>query len=102
MLAQRRSGMRPRKAWGATTRAMDALVLASTGDEPERTAQTSTEPRHLEGWTGMCDRLAWWPDITPGRGVSTVTASTWASASLCPRLSAGSEKPPSISMTLSV
>ena len=52
MLAQRRSGMRPRKAWGATTRAMDALVLARTGDEPERTAQTSTEPRHLEGLDG--------------------------------------------------
>ena len=37
------------KAWGATKRATDALVLARTGDEPERTPQTSTELRHLEG-----------------------------------------------------
>ena len=38
-----------RRPWGATKRATDALVLARTGDEPERTPQTSTELRHLEG-----------------------------------------------------
>ena len=48
------------KAWGATKRSTDALVLARTGDEPERTPQTSdgTEasggpgPGCATGWPG--------------------------------------------------
>ena len=35
------------KAWGATKRATDALILARTGREPERTPETSTELRAL-------------------------------------------------------
>ena len=36
------------KAWGATKRATDALVLARTGEEPERTPQTGAGLRGLE------------------------------------------------------
>ena len=35
------------KAWGATKRATDALVLARTGEEPERTPETGAELRML-------------------------------------------------------
>lgn len=35
------------KAWGATKRATDALILARTGFEPERTPETSVELRSL-------------------------------------------------------
>ena len=35
------------KAWGATKRATDALILARTGYEPERTPETSSELRLL-------------------------------------------------------
>ena len=35
------------KAWGATKRATDALILARTGDLPERTPETSTGLRYL-------------------------------------------------------
>ena len=35
------------KAWGATKRATDALILARTGDLPERTPETSTQLRTL-------------------------------------------------------
>ena len=35
------------KAWGATKRATDALILARTGREPQRTGQTSAGIRHL-------------------------------------------------------
>ncbi len=35
------------KAWGATKRATDALILARTGDLPERTPDTSTGLRYL-------------------------------------------------------
>ena len=36
------------KAWGATKRATDALVLARTGEEPERTPETGSGLRFLE------------------------------------------------------
>ena len=49
MLAQGKVRNAAEKACGATKCATDALVLARTGDEPERTPQTSTELRHLEG-----------------------------------------------------
>ena len=35
------------KAWGATKRATDALILARTGYEPERTPETSAQLRFL-------------------------------------------------------
>lgn len=35
------------KAWGATLRATDALIIARTGTEPERTPQTSVALRTL-------------------------------------------------------
>ena len=35
------------KAWGATKRATDALILARTGDLPEKTPETSTGLRYL-------------------------------------------------------
>ena len=41
MLAQGRLHNAAEKAWGAAKRATDALVLARTGDEPERTPATS-------------------------------------------------------------
>ena len=37
------------KAWGATKRATDALILARTGYEPGRTPETSAELRLLAG-----------------------------------------------------
>ena len=37
------------KAWGATKQATDALILARTGYEPERTPETSAELRLLAG-----------------------------------------------------
>ena len=36
------------KAWGATKRATDALALARTGEEPERSSESSTGLRMLE------------------------------------------------------
>ncbi len=36
------------KAWGATKRATDALILARTGKEPERTTETGAELRKLQ------------------------------------------------------
>ena len=41
MLAQGRLRNAAEKAWGAAKRATDALVLARTGEEPERTPATS-------------------------------------------------------------
>ena len=40
MLAQGRIRNAAEKAWGATKRATDALILARTGEEPERTPET--------------------------------------------------------------
>ena len=37
------------KAWGATKRATDALILARTGEQPETTAITSRELLRLAG-----------------------------------------------------
>ena len=41
MLAQGRIRNAAEKAWGATKRATDALILERTGREPKRTSQTS-------------------------------------------------------------
>ena len=40
MLAQGRIRNAAVKSWGATKRATDALILARTGEEPERTPET--------------------------------------------------------------
>ena len=48
MLAQGRIRNAAEKAWGATKRATDALVLARTGEEPERSSESSTGLRMLE------------------------------------------------------
>ena len=47
MLDQGRLRNAADKAWGATKRATDALILERTGDEPRRTAQTSSGIRAL-------------------------------------------------------
>ena len=47
MLAQGRIRNAAEKAWGATKRASDALVLARTGAEPERTPETGAGLRML-------------------------------------------------------
>ena len=48
MLAQGRIRNAAEKAWGATKRATDALVLARSGEEPERSSESSTSLRMLE------------------------------------------------------
>ena len=48
MLAQGRIRNVAEKAWGATKRATDALVLARTGDEPELPAVTASGLRQLQ------------------------------------------------------
>ena len=48
MLAQGRIRNAAEKAWGATKRATDALVLARTGDEPELPAATASGLRQLQ------------------------------------------------------
>ena len=47
MLAQGRIRNAAEKAWGATKRASDALVLSRTGEEPERTPETGAGLRQL-------------------------------------------------------
>ena len=48
MLAQSRIRNAAEKAWGATKRATDALILARTGEEPELTGETSDGLLHLD------------------------------------------------------
>ncbi len=45
------------KAWCATKRATDALILARTSNEPERTPETSTELRKLAAQDGAVQPL---------------------------------------------
>ena len=47
MLTQGRIRNAAEKAWGATKRATDALILARTGEEPERTPETGAGLRTL-------------------------------------------------------
>ena len=47
MLAMGKIRNAAEKAWGATKRASDALVLARTGEEPERTPETGAGLRML-------------------------------------------------------
>ena len=46
-LAQGRTRNAAEKSWGATKRATDALILARTGEEPERTPETGAGLRTL-------------------------------------------------------
>ena len=48
MLTQGRIRNAAEKSWGATKRATDALILARTGEEPERTPETGAGLRVLE------------------------------------------------------
>ena len=48
MLAQGRVRNGAEKAWGATRRATDALILSRTGEEPELTGETSDGLLHLD------------------------------------------------------
>jgi hypothetical protein len=48
MLAQGRVRNAAEKAWGATKRATDALILARNGEEPEITGETSDGLLHLD------------------------------------------------------
>ena len=48
MLTQGRIRNAAEKSWGATKRATDALILARTGEEPERTPETGAGLRTLE------------------------------------------------------
>ena len=57
MLAQGRIRNAAEKAWGATKRATDALILSRTGDEPELTGQTSDGLLHLDADDGEVRRL---------------------------------------------
>jgi len=45
------------KAWGATKRATDALILARTGEEPATTARTSVGLRRLASQERRLDSL---------------------------------------------
>ena len=47
MLAQGRIRNASEMSWGATKRATDALILARTGEEPERTPETGAGLRNL-------------------------------------------------------
>ena len=68
------------KAWGATKRASDALVLARTGEEPERTPETGAGLQMLASWTKRCGKPASCAATTAGRSCSTASASATASA----------------------
>ena len=48
MLTQGRIRNAAEKSWGATKRATDALILARTGEDPERTPETGAGLRTLE------------------------------------------------------
>ena len=56
MLAQGRIRNAAEKAWGATRRATDALVLARTGEEPEWTPETGAALRMLSSLDGEVRR----------------------------------------------
>ena len=57
MLSQGRLRNAAEKAWGATKRATDALVLERTGREPTRTSQTSSGLRALARLDAAADSL---------------------------------------------
>ena len=85
------------KAWCATKRATDGLILA-------RTARNLNYPRTLlEDCSCWPEKTAtsahWWGAITPGRAFCTVPASTWASVNPRPRFIGAFVRLPTISAT---
>ena len=92
---------RCQKAWGATKRATDALILARTGEEPERTPETGAGLRQL---VSLDEAVRGSPPVAPllqpGRDLSTASASTTASATPSKTLSAGFATRPTTSTTL--
>ncbi len=57
MLEQDKIRNAAEKAWGATKRASDALILERTGEEPEKSPITSRELRRLGGQDHRIKRL---------------------------------------------
>ena len=57
MLALGRIRNAAEKAWGATKRATDALILSRTGEEPELTGETSDGLLHLDADDSEIRRL---------------------------------------------
>ena len=57
MLAQSRLRNAADKAWGATKRATDALILARTGEEPRTSGQTARLLRQLRGGDPSLEHL---------------------------------------------
>ena len=57
MLAQERLRNAADKAWAATKRATDALILARTGDEPRTSGQTVRMLRQLRGEDPTLEQL---------------------------------------------
>ena len=99
MLAQGKIRNAAEKAWGATRRATDALILARTGEEPERTPETGAALRMLSSLDGRSDAPAWCPAITAGRSSSMGSAYTTGCASPSTRRSAGSARQSATSTT---
>ena len=87
------------KAWGATKRATDALILERTGREPNRTSQTSGGIRALgresEAMLSLRDRYA----TEPAPIICMATASTTGIASRKTSLLGWSAIPPTTSAT---
>ena len=57
MLGQRRVRNAAEKAWGATKRATDGLILERTGREPSRTSQTSSGIKALARQVELLESL---------------------------------------------
>ena len=68
------------KAWGATKRATDALVLARTGERPEFPAETAAGLRQLWNQDEAVRQAGLRPRYYTRQGYSTATASIWACA----------------------
>ena len=75
----------------------------SSQDGPARSRSGLRKPRQRYRCCHPCTkpsaRNAWLPATTPGRGQSTVTASTWVCATPWTRWSTGSGRRPTTSMT---
>ena len=56
------------KAWGATKRATDALVLARAGEEPELPAATAEGLRQLQAGDDAVRQARLVPATTPAKG----------------------------------
>ena len=75
ILAQGRIRNAAEKAWGATRRATDALVLAKTGEEPELSPETSAPSSCWHRWTRESEELTSGGGTMPARASSTAPAS---------------------------